>query len=107
MKPGVIEIKETEGTEVKEVVGLCLTKSQKVSMKVARREWEHAIRAEMMMRGMTDEQWENEPFVAIELACGGKVIYQTFDDIPCESVPCSCGNPKHWFVKYMEEVSNV
>lgn len=27
-------------------------------------------------------------------------IYQTEEDIPSESVPCPCGNPKHWLIKY-------
>lgn len=105
MKPNFIEVGKDAGVE-DEVIGLRFSKVEGVSFEVARKGWEHAIRAEMMRRGMTDEQWENEPFVTIEFSCGGKVVYQRFDDIPCENVPCSCGNPKHWFVKYTEIVAD-
>ncbi len=32
--------------------------------------------------------------------CGTWVGYKTLEDIPHESVPCPCGNPKHWIIKY-------
>ena len=38
-----------------------------------------------------------------ELGCrGGIVDYKTENDIPSHSVPCPCGNPKHWLIKYTE-----
>ena len=38
------------------------------------------------------------------LGCnGGSVDYKTGDDIPYHSVPCPCGNPKHWLIKYDKE----
>ena len=40
--------------------------------------------------------------LVIELDCGNAVDYKTFDDIPNEDVPCPCGNPKHWFIRYMD-----
>ena len=40
------------------------------------------------------------------LACEGLSIgYKTEADIPYHSVPCPCGNPKHWLIKYEEEES--
>ncbi len=35
-------------------------------------------------------------------ACGAEKSYRTFEDIPEESDPCSCGDPTHWFIKYEE-----
>ena len=42
-----------------------------------------------------------EDVLVVELRdCGGKESYKTWDDIPNESVPCPCGNPTHWLIKY-------
>jgi len=38
------------------------------------------------------------PLVGINMLCGERVIYRTLDDLPETSVPCTCGNPNHWFV---------
>lgn len=35
--------------------------------------------------------------------CGGQADYKTEADIPYHSVPCPCGNPKHWLIKYEED----
>lgn len=38
-----------------------------------------------------------------KLGCAGGVAeYKTEDDVPEHSVPCPCGNPKHWLIKYEE-----
>ena len=29
--------------------------------------------------------------------------YKAEDDIPYDSVPCPCGNPEHWLIKYDNE----
>lgn len=34
------------------------------------------------------------------IPCGGRISYHTLEDIPSEDVPCSCGDPKHWLIKY-------
>jgi hypothetical protein len=39
------------------------------------------------------------PALEITMPCGESINYQTLDDFPGESVPCSCGNPVHWFIK--------
>lgn len=42
-------------------------------------------------------------FIAINMdVCGSKVEYATEYDVPYKSAPCSCGNPRHWFIKYDE-----
>jgi len=45
----------------------------------------------------------DSPFCTLEMPCGERLVIQTEADFPAESVPCPCGNPKHWFVKYEEE----
>ena len=41
------------------------------------------------------------PFLRVELAeCGSGITYSTEVDVPEESVPCPCGNPTHWLIKY-------
>jgi len=39
-----------------------------------------------------------------QLGCEGcSVDYATEADIPRNSIPCTCGNPNHWLIKYDEE----
>jgi len=51
---------------------------------------------------------KEKPYLHVELSgeqlgCDGcSVDYATEADVPYESVPCSCGNPKHWLIKYEE-----
>jgi hypothetical protein len=37
--------------------------------------------------------------LVIQMPCGASVTYKTLDEIPVEDVPCTCGNPHHFFVK--------
>lgn len=41
-------------------------------------------------------------FIYITLPCGQEATYHTRADVPAEDVPCPCGNPKHWLLKYQE-----
>lgn len=43
------------------------------------------------------------PVMKIKMACGHEMWITGVNDAPHESVPCTCGNPNHWFVKYGEE----
>lgn len=45
---------------------------------------------------------EDMVYLHIESECGS-VDYKTEDDVPSHSVPCPCGNPEHWLIKYKEE----
>ncbi len=45
-----------------------------------------------------------EPVMVVRLeGCGGHAEYWTFAAIPWEDVPCPCGNPNHWLIRYAEE----
>ncbi len=41
------------------------------------------------------------PLLTIKLPCGSEARYDTEGDIPDVSVPCPCGNPTHWLIKYV------
>lgn len=41
--------------------------------------------------------------LCLQMPCGNSIAIATEQDVPLEALPCSCGNPKHWFVKYQEE----
>ena len=45
---------------------------------------------------------KDKPVLSIQMPCAEKVVYQTLDDIPEESTPCSCGDTKHWFIQYQD-----
>ena len=38
--------------------------------------------------------------VKITLPCGGHATYNARADIPLVDVPCPCGDPRHWLIKY-------
>ena len=46
---------------------------------------------------------QDSPLVAINMPCGEKVVYRTLEDMPTESVACTCGDPTHWFIKCEED----
>src|SRR5271157_2393910 len=42
------------------------------------------------------------PYFKISISsCGSTYEIKTRADFPQEDVPCSCGNPTHWFVKHI------
>jgi hypothetical protein len=43
----------------------------------------------------------------IKMPCGKSISFKKYEDIPDESMPCTCGNPKHYFIRYVktEEIS--
>ena len=44
---------------------------------------------------------DNEhPLLEISWPCGGHAIYHTAGDVPLVDVPCQCGNPDHWLIKW-------
>ncbi len=59
------------------------------------------------LRLLCDEEIRKQhpasPVLSMELPCGEKVEYQEVEDIPFHDVPCPCGDPNHWFVKYEAE----
>lgn len=68
------------------------------TLKKARKLWKQPVEEECKKHG-----WDGKPpFPRITMPCGESVTYQTFEDIPMVDVPCSCGNPRHWFIKYVK-----
>ena len=41
-----------------------------------------------------------DSYLVIMMPCGSHVNYATPDDIPEVDVPCPCGDPHHWLLKY-------
>ncbi len=61
-------------------------------MEMALKAIDEIVPAEMRVAG--------EPYVAITMPCGEKFIVERREDFPASDVPCSCGNPNHFFIKY-------
>lgn len=38
--------------------------------------------------------------LSLDLPCGEHYECKDYEDLPYESVPCTCGDPGHWFIKY-------
>ncbi len=44
------------------------------------------------------------PFLSIKMPCGAKFELKTFGEVinlPIKDIPCPCGNPNHWFIRYI------
>ena len=54
--------------------------------------------------GAKDKTYLHIELSGEQLGCAGcSVDYATEADAPYHSVPCACGNPKHWLIKYDKE----
>ena len=42
------------------------------------------------------------PLLRIIMPCGKVGEYMTENNIPVLSDPCTCGHPKHWFLKFLD-----
>jgi len=38
--------------------------------------------------------------IDITMPCGEVIIYYRHCDVPVKDVPCPCGDPNHWLIKY-------
>lgn len=38
-----------------------------------------------------------------EMPCGETLTYETPDDVSLKDVPCPCGDPNHWLVKWINQ----
>ena len=47
------------------------------------------------------------PLLRITMPCGEVIQWESFDEIPSESIVCSCGNPSHWFIKYIDPIFDI
>jgi len=41
-------------------------------------------------------------YLSISMPCGQHLKYRTPDDIPGHDVPCPCGDPTHWMIRYRD-----
>jgi len=41
-------------------------------------------------------------YLSIAMPCGQHLKYRTPDDIPDHDVPCPCGDPTHWMIRYRD-----
>ena len=44
----------------------------------------------------------SKPLWELRMPCGNVSRYGNPDDFPLEDVPCPCGDPKHWLVRWVE-----
>ena len=55
-------------------------------------------------RGIRDCAFRIEDsFFVIRMPCGEQYIIKTYNDfvnLPEEDIPCRCGNPNHWFIRF-------
>ena len=42
----------------------------------------------------------NFKHIKVTLPCGEKLWYPTAESVPVKDVPCPCGDPNHWLIKY-------
>lgn len=49
-----------------------------------------------------NEGAEMDQTVHLFMPCGAMERYIAFDDLPWASVPCACGNPRHWMITYTD-----
>jgi len=65
--------------------------------------WSLKDKVEELKRGGMVHFNPDLPLLQITIPpCRHSVTYRSFEEIPEESVPCSCGNPNHWFIKYTD-----
>ncbi len=60
------------------------------------------IKAYVKMNGKLSKNHDYILEIKLE-PCGTEAKYKTFDDIPNESVICSCGNPNHYLIRYIDQ----
>jgi len=54
------------------------------------------------LRRVLAPYFNDQPLVLGIRSCQSEVEYQTPDDVPVEDMPCPCGNPRHWLIKWQE-----
>ncbi len=55
--------------------------------------------------GVGDKTYLHVELSGEQLGCEGcSADYATEADMPYHSIPCVCGNPKHWLIKYEENL---
>lgn len=80
-------------------VGLQLQRSEGLSIEQAREGWRGAMLEEFERQGKKGVI--GSPFITVTMPCGNTAEYETFEDIPEQDAPCSCGDETHWFVRHV------
>lgn len=65
------------------------------------------LTAEPFLVHVPDEALKEMPYLSITLSCGERRDYQTKDDVPRETVECTCGKVPHphFFIEYSDGFS--
>lgn len=64
------------------------------------RNWIIVITDTVGLSEQLNDNYHKLPILHITMPCGETVQYKTVFDVPTETTPCTCGNPKHFFIKY-------
>ena len=60
-----------------------------------------ALKQQIRLKGGIVHRKHPDGVLVIDLdPCGGHATYMTWADIPDHDVPCPCGNPTHWLIRY-------
>ena len=70
------------------------------------------VLAENVEKGMVDiAGFDPDVFMTVSLdavfGCGGQATYRTAEEVPLVNVPCPCGDPNHWLIRWRDELPPV
>ena len=70
--------------------------------------WAEEILEKAADEGLMNTDSPNFNLVHVSLeACGGQATYRTAEEVPLINVPCPCGDPNHWLVKWNSRPAEV
>ena len=94
-----------QGVEITETIGISIQIDplQGITLEEAHRLLRDEIRKHVIAEGAIPNESGMIP-VEVTLSCGHMASWIDTECVPFESVPCSCGDPTHWFVKYKRRI---
>lgn len=85
------------------IIGLCWNVQQDllkpVPIEVLHKQCKAELLAYLLRSGKKPDEYGLMP-CTIKMPCGRGFTYRDIEYIPMSDVPCECGNPKHFYVKY-------
>jgi hypothetical protein len=48
---------------------------------------------------------QKHEYICISLSCGNSLSLKAGDVLPSEDIPCPCGDPNHWLVKFEQRIT--